>query len=135
MPQSLQSKFRARATKVPHLEIRTFDNQIEHLMAKASGVVAMGGYNTFCEILSFDKRAVIVPRETPRMEQRIRADFAAASGLSRLLPCALAEDTGEMHAALCALPGQPKPSQAGLGKLLGGLDNINTRLERILAGP
>jgi predicted glycosyltransferase len=22
----------------------------------------MGGYNTFCEILSFDKRALIVPR-------------------------------------------------------------------------
>ena len=33
----------------------------------------MGGYNTFCEILSFDKRALIVPRTAPRMEQIIRA--------------------------------------------------------------
>ena len=38
-------------------------------MARAIGVVAMGGYNTFCEILSFDKRAIIVPRTAPRMEQ------------------------------------------------------------------
>ncbi len=42
-------------------------------MARAIGVVAMGGYNTFCEILSFDKRAIIVPRTAPRMEQYIRA--------------------------------------------------------------
>ena len=33
----------------------------------------MGGYNTFCEILSFDKRALIVPRTVPRLEQYIRA--------------------------------------------------------------
>ena len=30
----------------------TFDAQLETLMARAVGVVAMGGYNTFCEILS-----------------------------------------------------------------------------------
>ena len=33
----------------------------------------MGGYNTFCEVLSFDKPAVIVPRTAPRLEQYIRA--------------------------------------------------------------
>ena len=33
---------------------------------RAGGVVAMGGYNTFCEILSFDKRAIIVPRTLTR---------------------------------------------------------------------
>ena len=36
----------------------------------------MGGYNTFCEVLSFDKRALIVPRHTPRLEQAIRAEAA-----------------------------------------------------------
>ncbi len=34
----------------------------KRLMQNALGVVAMGGYNTFCEILSFDCRAVIAPR-------------------------------------------------------------------------
>ena len=35
-------------------------------MKRAAGIVAMGGYNTFCEILSFDKRALIIPRTVPR---------------------------------------------------------------------
>ncbi len=38
-----------------------FESRIEHLYVGAQGVVCMGGYNTFCEVLSFDKRAVIVP--------------------------------------------------------------------------
>ena len=50
------------------------------LLAGAAGVVGMGGYNTFCEILSFDKRAVIVPRTAPRMEQYIRAARAQELG-------------------------------------------------------
>ena len=56
------------------------------LMARAAGVVAMGGYNTFCEILSFDKPALIVPRTTPRLEQFIRAQRAAELGLVAMLP-------------------------------------------------
>ncbi len=34
-------------------------------MRRAAGVVAMGGYNTFCEILSFDRPALILPRVRP----------------------------------------------------------------------
>ncbi|MDQ3526588.1 MAG: glycosyl transferase family 28 [Actinomycetota bacterium] len=45
----------------------------------ASAVIAMAGYNTTCEIMSTDTPALLVPRETPRMEQRIRAE-----GLSRI---------------------------------------------------
>ena len=41
-------------------------------LAGASGVVGMGGYNTFCEVLSFDKPALIVPRVKPRLEQAHR---------------------------------------------------------------
>jgi predicted glycosyltransferase len=62
-----------RAAKLDNVEAITFDAQMEHLEARAIGVVAMGGYNTFCEILSFDKRALIVPRTRPRMEQDLRA--------------------------------------------------------------
>ena len=39
----------------------------------------MGGYNTYCEILSFDKPALIVPRMRPRLEQLIRARARAQS--------------------------------------------------------
>ncbi len=54
-------------------------------MRKAAGVVAMGGYNTFCEILSFDRRAILVPRTEPRREQAIRALAAERLGLVRVL--------------------------------------------------
>ena len=64
----------------------TFDARLESLMARAAGVVAMGGYNTFCEILSFDKPALIVPRTAPRLEQYIRAQRAAELGLVAMLP-------------------------------------------------
>ena len=62
-----------------------FDSRIEALFTGAEGVVCMGGYNTFCEVLSFDKPAVIVPRTTPRLEQWIRASRAEQLGLVRML--------------------------------------------------
>jgi predicted glycosyltransferase len=43
------------------------------LMRYADCVVSMGGYNTICEIMSFGKRALVVPRIIPRKEQLIRA--------------------------------------------------------------
>ena len=57
-----QAAFAARAARLPKVRAITFDARLETLMARAAGVVAMGGYNTFCEILSFDKPALIVPR-------------------------------------------------------------------------
>ena len=69
----------------------------------------MGGYNTFCEILSFDKRALIVPRHTPRLEQTIRAEAAQRLGLARMLAeprDGALPDIGAMVRALKALPQQ-----------------------------
>jgi predicted glycosyltransferase len=57
MQSDRQMEFIHRAAKLDNVEAITFDAQMEHLEARAIGVVAMGGYNTFCEILSFDKRA------------------------------------------------------------------------------
>jgi predicted glycosyltransferase len=45
----------------------------------------MGGYNTVCEILSFEKPALIVPRVKPRREQLIRAERLQALGLVDVL--------------------------------------------------
>ncbi|MEM9374542.1 MAG: glycosyltransferase, partial [Planctomycetota bacterium] len=63
----------------------SFHPRFERLLAGARGVVAMGGYNTFCEILSMDKPAIIVPRTRPRQEQVIRARNAERLGLVRML--------------------------------------------------
>jgi predicted glycosyltransferase len=51
------------------------------LLARSERVIAMGGYNTVCEILAYERRALIVPRVTPRTEQLIRARRMEALGL------------------------------------------------------
>ena len=105
-----------------------FDSRIEALFAKAQGVVCMGGYNTFCEVLSFDRRAVIVPRTIPRLEQWIRASRAEELGLVRMLDDGRDGMTVEaMIKAIRALPAQQKPSEAGADGLLDGLDVVVQR--------
>ncbi|TIM79862.1 MAG: hypothetical protein E5Y59_27030, partial [Mesorhizobium sp.] len=70
----------------------------------------MGGYNTYCEILSFDKPALIVPRVKPREEQLIRARRAAELGLIEMLLPEEAEDSQRFANALEVLPARPGPS-------------------------
>ena len=94
-------------------------------MARAAGVVAMGGYNTFCEILSFDKRALIVPRTAPRLEQFIRTKRAAELGLLAMLSEDQGRDPRVMAAALRRLPHQPPPSAVHIPGLLDGMPEVN----------
>jgi predicted glycosyltransferase len=125
MHSDRQAEFIQRANKLDNVEVITFDAQIEHLMARAIGVVAMGGYNTFCEILSFDKRAVIVPRTQPRMEQFIRAKRAEELGLSAMLEDDGTRDWKRMATALRQLPQQALPSEVVVPGLMDGLENVN----------
>ncbi len=111
-----------------------FESQIETLFAGAAGVVCMGGYNTFCEVLSFDKRAVIVPRTTPRLEQWIRASRARDLGLVRMLDERQGGLTTQaMIQAIRDLPNQPLPSQAIRDGLLDGLDYVTGRIDALLS--
>jgi predicted glycosyltransferase len=116
------------------VKVITFDARLESLMARAAGVIAMGGYNTFCEILSFDKRALIVPRTAPRREQLIRATRAAELGLVAMLTDDGRREPRQMATALRRLPHQPKPSEVVIPGLLDGLDSVNRLAERWLWG-
>ncbi len=112
-----------------------FDSRIEALFVGAESVVCMGGYNTFCEVLSFDKRAVIVPRTVPRLEQWIRASRAEALGLVRMLDETRDGMTADaMIAAIRNLPHQDKPSEAGADGLLDGLDIVVERGRALMDG-
>ena len=112
-----------------------FESRIENLFAGAQGVVCMGGYNTFCEVLSFDKRAVIVPRTVPRLEQWLRASRAEDIGLIRMLDETRDGMTvASMIAAIRNLPHQPLPSEAHSDELLGGLDYVTDRIRVLLTG-
>jgi predicted glycosyltransferase len=135
MNRELQNEFMTRAAALPMVEALTFESQLESLMAKASGVVAMGGYNTFCEILSFDKKALIVPRMVPRLEQFIRASRAQELGLVSMLPDDGVRDAHAMATALRQLPQQQAPSDVIIPGLLDGLENVNRLAERHLSEP
>jgi predicted glycosyltransferase len=124
MAAKLRRQFHRRIKKLPNVEAITFEARIEHLIEGAVGVVAMGGYNTFCEILSFDKRAIIVPRHIPRREQLIRARQAQRLGLVRMLSAESGRDTEVMADALRQLPTQPKPSEVTVDGLMEGLTRI-----------
>ena len=56
------------------VEVLDFSDDLVSLMGAADVVVSMGGYNTVCEILSLQKRAVVVPRIHPVQEQWIRSE-------------------------------------------------------------
>ena len=132
MHKEAQREFQKRIRKIPKLKVKTFDTSLEVLIANAQGVVAMGGYNTFCEILSFDKKAVIVPREVPRLEQRIRAEFATRKNLVTMLDINDLNNTQVMVQALINLPKQPLPSEFDSESLLNGLENLNQRVAELL---
>jgi predicted glycosyltransferase len=125
MQRERRVEFLNRVARLPRVEAITFDAHMEHLVQNAVGVVAMGGYNTFCEILSLDKRAIIVPRKRPRMEQYIRAHRAEKLGMVRMLEDDGNYDASIMAAALRNLPRQPLPSEVVIPGLLEGLDNVD----------
>src|SRR5438874_4502532 len=117
--------FVSRAARLENVRAITFSARLETLMARAAGVVAMGGYNTFCEILSFDKPALIVPRTAPRLEQYIRAQRAAELGLVAVLSDTEGRDPRTMAAALLHLRQQPPPSAVVIPGLLDGMASVN----------
>jgi predicted glycosyltransferase len=132
MHSDRQAEFLARAAKLDKVEAITFDAQMEHVMSRAIGVVAMGGYNTFCEIVSFDKRALIVPRTRPRMEQFLRAGKAEEVGLVTMLEDDGIRDGRKMATALRQVPQQSLPSDVVVPGLLDGLNNVNRLAQQAL---
>ena len=121
---SRRMAFERRAAQLPRVTTLTFHEHLENVMEKVTAVVCLGGYNTFCEVLSLNKRSIIVPRVKPRAEQLLRAEAAHKLGLvqvlppDRLTPEALTE-------AILRLPDQPLPASHRIPGLLHGLRRIN----------
>ena len=76
---------RRMASTNDRLMLLDFVPEAAELMNRADRVVTMGGYNTIAEVLSFGKRALVVPRVTPRREQLIRTERLSRLGLVDLL--------------------------------------------------
>jgi predicted glycosyltransferase len=117
MPAAQRAALDQLAARRHDLGILGFVPDADALIRVADQVIAMGGYNTVCETLACGRRALIVPRTRPRLEQYIRASRLAALGAVDLLaghatPAALSAwiAIGPREPAA-----RPPPSGAGAG--------------------
>ncbi|NJK49280.1 glycosyltransferase [Candidatus Gracilibacteria bacterium] len=85
MSQDQRDKLARLVEQIPHVQISEFTDDIASYMEAADTVVCMGGYNTVCEILSLNKKAVVIPRVNPVQEQLIRAQKMSAFGLFKTI--------------------------------------------------
>lgn len=96
MPAAQKAEIERRCGGLSNVRLYEFVDDMMAYMSAADLVVSMGGYNTCCEIATARRRAVIVPRAKPVLEQSIRAERFAARGLvtavdpDRLSPATLA---------------------------------------------
>jgi predicted glycosyltransferase len=112
------------------LGVRTyhFYRQMEKIFAAADLVVSMGGYNTLCEILSQGTLSLVIPRETPRKEQLIRAQAFSRQKLVDYIPWR--DFTPEnLYKKILTLLEHPGPYQEAVsGFQLTGIEAMQQRL-------
>ncbi len=85
MAEPARAALQRQAHTLPSVSDQVFCDDMMSLMAAADVAVCMGGYNTVCELLTLRRRAVVVPRTRPGLEQCIRAERLSALGLLRML--------------------------------------------------
>jgi len=87
MGSSVRTELAQAAAARADLTVHDFLSSTLGLIDRAAAVVAMGGYNTVCELLASGRPGLIVPRVRPRLEQAIRADgLARRTHLDALAP-------------------------------------------------
>ena len=132
MKHELREEIHRRANNLTAITVIDFDNELETIMSGASAVVGMCGYNTFCEVLSFDKPTLFIPRTKPREEQLIRATRASELGLAQALDSDQAADPEKMADAMHQLPHTSPPSESEHNIKLDGLQIVCKRVEELL---
>lgn len=133
MPADCVQSLQAHVNGRDNLAIVGFSNQADSLIRQADGIVAMGGYNTVASILSFKKRALLVPRVAPRSEQWIRAQrLSHLDGIEVVHPSDIAPATIRQWVARL---GSETPSTRSIPNRdcdLNGLERIVTFATQLL---
>jgi predicted glycosyltransferase len=130
MPDAERTALHALAAGRHDLRVLDFVPDADALIEVADDVVAMGGYNSVCEILASGKRALLVPRCEPSREQLIRARRLGELGAVDVLApqacsaAALSTWLGAEGGARRA-PGEPID--------LGGLRRVPALLDELIA--
>lgn len=106
-----------------------FFGRMEKIQAAADLVISMGGYNTICEILSQRTVSLIIPRETPREEQLIRAKvFNNRHLIDYISLQSLSPPT--LKSKVLSLLQNPEMYQEAISKfMLTGIDSMSLRIQ------
>lgn len=102
LPSEYARSLRDLAGRTPNVEWHDFVPCMPCQIRRSDLVVCMGGYNTLCEVAAERKRALVIPRTQPRVEQAMRADRWARRGIvnvlmpAELTPGVLADRVAEL---------------------------------------
>ena len=127
MPKKQRQALHGRARR-QGIKFFYFYRKMEKLIAAADLVVSMGGYNTLCEILSQQRITLVIPRETPRREQLIRAQAFHRQKLVDYIPWSRL-DPRTLNDRIRNLLDHPEPYRTAVKKFqLTGIDTMCQRL-------
>lgn len=127
MPQEERKGLFKRARRV-NAQTFLFYRRMEKLMAAADLVVSMGGYNTLSEVVCQGTLSLVIPRETPRTEQLIRARAFKKQGLIDYIPW---NDFSPplMRRKIDQILANPDPYYAALSQFrFTGIENMRNRI-------
>lgn len=116
------------------VEVRRVVPGLRQEVAAADCIVAMAGYNTVCDVLSYRRPAVLVPRPGPSQEQSLRADRLQAWNAAEVIrPPELS--SREMANAIRSVlsRGEPAAPPVSLDGVRNTLDVLDTALEQARA--
>ena len=129
MDQNQIYRLKRYANEYKGLRIAGFVCEPSYLIAHATCVITMGGYNTLSEVLTHKKKTLVVPRIKPRHEQLIRAKtFERIGAVDYMQP-----DTLKSKAVSAWINNNFDHSR--VGKLIlnfDGLDNLYIEVSKML---
>ncbi len=124
MPEEQRKTLRDRARELG-VQVRTsVSDSLSHLNA-ADLVVSMAGYNTVSEILRFRKRAILVPRPGPSLEQRMRARIFSERGLVTAID---PQDLSAPRLATAIMESLHNPTAPSEMPMMHGISTVKTTL-------
>lgn len=108
-----------------------FSNRLKRYLIGADAIITMGGYNTMMECLAAGRPTIVVPRETPRSEQVLRAEIFESKGYIKSARMNDLELSLSDHLRNIMIDGW-KPRDAK-GLQLDGFKTIHHEIQRLLS--
>jgi predicted glycosyltransferase len=128
MPKVQRKEIFKRSRKLK-VKVFHFYRQMEKILAAADLVISMGGYNTVCELMSQKTVSLLIPRETPRLEQTLRAQCFSERNLLDYIPWERVSP-GLLHDKVDYLLQKPEVFQDAMSKFkMTGFDIMRQRIQ------